>query len=135
MYEIMEVSQEVKRVIAKGGEAEEIKTAFYGEKLEGLLTARSNDLRGIVNGIDYDEYNPETDPYIVRKYNASNFRKEKIKNKRAFQEELGLEKDEKIIPISSLKKTGVEELWTELIHQYNDKGYEITVDKGDWKGN
>ena len=44
------------------------------------------------------------------------------------RKKLGLEKDEKIIPISSLKKTGVEELWAELIHQYNDKGYEITVD-------
>ena len=75
--------------------AEEIKTAFYGEKLEGLLTARSNDLRGIVNGIDYDEYNPETDPYIVRKYNASNFRKEKIKNKRELQKQLGLVENDK----------------------------------------
>ena len=60
--------------------AEEIKTEFYGEKLNGLLTARRNDLRGIVNGIDYGEYNPETDKYILHHYNASNFRKEKIKN-------------------------------------------------------
>ena len=74
--------------------AEEIKTPFYGEGLDGLLRARSNDLRGIVNGIDYDEFNPETDPFIVQQYNAMNFRKEKIKNKRALQEELGLRQDE-----------------------------------------
>ena len=43
--------------------AEEIKTPFYGEHLDGLLNARANDLRGIVNGIDYDEYNPETDAF------------------------------------------------------------------------
>lgn len=75
--------------------AEEIKTDFYGEGLNGLLCARSRDLRGIVNGIDYEEFNPETDAYIPHQYNALNFRKEKIKNKRALQEELGLEKDDK----------------------------------------
>ena len=75
--------------------AEEIKTEFYGENLDGLLRARSHDLRGIVNGIDYDDFNPETDPYIVQKYNAKNFRKEKIKNKRALQEELGLPQDDR----------------------------------------
>lgn len=74
--------------------AEEIKTPFYGERLEGLMQARSNCLTGIVNGIDYDEYNPETDPLIERNYNARNFRKEKIKNKRALQKELGLEQND-----------------------------------------
>lgn len=75
--------------------AEEIKTAFYGENLDGLLRARSHDLRGIVNGIDTEDFNPETDPYIEHHYNAVNFRKEKIKNKRALQAELGLEQDDK----------------------------------------
>ena len=71
--------------------AEEIKTAFYGEGLDGLMRARSNSLCGIVNGIDYNEYNPETDDRIPYKYNAINFRKEKYKNKLALQEQLGLE--------------------------------------------
>ncbi len=74
--------------------AEEIKTVFYGEGLDGLLRARSNDLTGIVNGIDYEDFNPETDPFIVKQYNAMNFRKEKIKNKRALQKELGLRQDD-----------------------------------------
>ena len=75
--------------------ANEIKMPFYGEGLDGLMNAKSNRLIGIVNGIDYDEYNPETDPLIVQNYNAKNFRKEKGKNKRALQEELGLEVDDK----------------------------------------
>ena len=75
--------------------AEEIKTPFFGEGLDGLLRARSGDLRGIVNGIDYEDFNPATDPYIEHNYNAVNFRKEKIKNKRALQAELGLDQDEK----------------------------------------
>ena len=44
------------------------------------------------------------------------------------RKKLQLEKDEKIIPLSSLKKTGVEEVWNEIINQYNQAGYEITVD-------
>ncbi len=70
--------------------AEEIKTPFYGERLDGLMRARAGSLFGIVNGIDYNEYNPETDTFIEKNYNAKNFRKEKIKNKRALQRELGL---------------------------------------------
>ncbi|MBR4168629.1 MAG: glycogen synthase GlgA [Lachnospiraceae bacterium] len=75
--------------------AEEIKTPFFGEGLDGLLAARTHDLRGIVNGIDYHEYNPETDKYIKHPYNVENFRKEKIKNKRDLQETTGLEQDDK----------------------------------------
>ncbi|MDR2045368.1 MAG: glycogen synthase GlgA [Clostridium sp.] len=84
--------------------AEEIKTPFYGEGLDGLLRARSNSLRGIVNGIDYEEFNPETDPYIVAPYNALNFRKEKVKNKRALQEELDLRRDEKKMMIGLVSR-------------------------------
>lgn len=84
--------------------AEEIKTAFFGEGLDGLLRARSGDLRGIVNGIDYDDFNPETDPYIVKPYNAVNFRKEKIKNKKALQRELGLAQDEKKMMIGIVSR-------------------------------
>lgn len=75
--------------------AEEIKTEFYGETLDGLMRARSNCLFGIVNGIDYDVYNPETDPYIDYNYNVNNFRKEKIKNKRELQKQMGLEQNDK----------------------------------------
>ena len=70
--------------------AKEIKTPFYGENLNGLMCARAHDLRGIVNGLDYNEWNPDTDPMITKNYNAHNFRKEKIKNKLALQKELGL---------------------------------------------
>ena len=75
--------------------AEEIKTPFYGEGLDGLMCARANCLKGIVNGIDYNEYNPKTDSFIPFKYNERTFRKEKCKNKKALQEELGLEVNDK----------------------------------------
>lgn len=75
--------------------AKEIKTPFFGEGLDGLMRARDGSLRGILNGIDYDEFNPETDTALVQRYGAKNFRREKIKNKRALQEELGLLSDER----------------------------------------
>ena len=84
--------------------AEEIKTPFYGEGLDGLLRARSGDLRGIVNGIDYTDFNPETDKHIVNPYNAVNFRKEKVKNKRALQQELGLAQNDKKMMIGVVSR-------------------------------
>ena len=84
--------------------AREIMTPFYGESLDGLLRAREHDLRGIVNGIDYTDYNPENDKYIDFRYNAKNFRKEKIKNKRNLQKELGLEQNDKIMMIGIVSR-------------------------------
>lgn len=75
--------------------AEEIKMPFYGEGLDGLMRARALNLRGIVNGIDYEEFNPETDAMIAQNYTAKNFRKEKSKNKKALQSQLGLPVDDK----------------------------------------
>ena len=84
--------------------AEEIKTPFYGEGLDGLMRARTNDLRGIVNGIDYDEYNPETDEFIYKHYNAKTFRKEKSKNKTGLQQDLGLDVDPKTMMIGIVSR-------------------------------
>ena len=71
--------------------ANEIKDFHYGEKLDGVIRSRANDLVGIVNGIDYEEYNPKTDKYIQYNFDQRTFRKEKVKNKTSLQEELGLE--------------------------------------------
>lgn len=75
--------------------AEEIKMPFYGEKLDGLINAKAGCLTGIVNGLDYNEYNPATDPLIYANYDARTFRREKVKNKRGLQKELGLEQNDK----------------------------------------
>ncbi|MFY9553810.1 MAG: glycogen synthase GlgA [Blastocatellia bacterium] len=50
--------------------AAEIQTAEFGERFDGLLRARRNDLFGILNGVDYDEWNPETDKYIAAHFSA-----------------------------------------------------------------
>lgn len=73
--------------------AQEIKTPFFGEGLDGLMSARSNDLCGIVNGLDYDEYCPFKDTRIAKRFTVDTFRKNKVSNKLSLQEELGLDKD------------------------------------------
>lgn len=84
--------------------AEEIKTPFYGEHLDGLMRARSNVLRGIVNGLDYEEWNPKTDSMIWKNYTSGNFRKEKVKNKLALQKQLGLQEDKKVMMIGIVSR-------------------------------
>ncbi len=73
--------------------AEEIKTPYYGEGLDGLLNARGGSLSGIVNGIDYEVFNPETDPAIFVNYSYENVWAKKWENKVRLQEQLGLEVD------------------------------------------
>ena len=84
--------------------AEEIKTPFYGEGFDGIMRKKAGDLRGIVNGIDYEVYDPETDPLIAKNYSAKTFRKEKKKNKTALQKELGLEVNPKKMMIGVVSR-------------------------------
>ncbi|HWP44086.1 MAG TPA: glycogen/starch synthase, partial [Blastocatellia bacterium] len=51
--------------------SQEIQTPEFGERFDGLLRSRSQDLFGILNGIDYDEWNTETDPYIAAHYSIN----------------------------------------------------------------
>ncbi|MGE5485449.1 MAG: glycogen synthase GlgA [Ignavibacteriales bacterium] len=69
--------------------AQEIQTAEFGERMEGLLRMRGDDLHGIVNGINYHEFNPKTDPRIYKNYDSSSV-EDKKENKFALQKEMGL---------------------------------------------
>lgn len=75
--------------------AGEITTPEGGEGLDGLMRARSNALYGIPNGIDYKEYDPQTDAYLEGHFAAKNYAKGKAVNKKNLQKALGLpeEKD------------------------------------------
>ncbi|MEG0741134.1 MAG: glycogen synthase GlgA [Clostridia bacterium] len=72
--------------------AEEITTAYYGERLDGLIRARRSSLYGVLNGIDIGEYNPETDPLIYRNYSLKDM-SGKAENKACLQRDLGLDVD------------------------------------------
>ena len=72
--------------------AEEITTAYYGERLDGLIRARKDALYGVLNGIDTEEYDPQTDTVIPQTYSLQDL-SGKAADKRRLQEELGLEPD------------------------------------------
>ncbi len=59
----------------------EIQTPEFGGQFDGLLRARRRDLFGILNGVDYDEWNPETDPFIAAPYSPRDL-KGKVECKR-----------------------------------------------------
>ena len=75
--------------------ASEILTAQHGNGLEELTDRRRNDLYGIVNGIDYDEYNPATDTSLETNYDSSTIER-KVGNKLALQEKSGLYQDSEV---------------------------------------
>jgi starch synthase len=85
------------------GYSEEIQTPEFGSGLDGILRTRREDLYGIVNGIDYDEWNPQGDPYIPAQYNIDSVEKKKI-CKAELQKAFGLPIDERRPVISSISR-------------------------------
>ncbi|MBR4545532.1 MAG: glycogen/starch synthase [Oscillibacter sp.] len=73
--------------------AGEIQTDFYGEKLDAHLRYHSGKLRGIVNGIDCEQWDSNTDPLLAANYDRSNVIEAKKQNKLELQKQLGLEQD------------------------------------------
>ena len=72
--------------------ASEIKTDVFGEGLQNTLNSRSEDLVGILNGVDYDAWNPETDKDIPFSYSIKTL-SNKQKNKKALLEKVFLPYD------------------------------------------
>ena len=113
-----------------GTYAGEIQTAEYGEHLEGHLRYHSGKLRGIVNGIDYDMWNPATDPALAENYDLGNVLEHKMANKLALQKELGLEQntDKFVIGlISRLTNQKGLDLVSSIIPQVLDGNTQVVV--------
>ena len=88
--------------------AQEIQYEYFGEHLDGLLRKRRDDLYGIVNGIDYDTFNPATDKNLFVNYSTSDDKfasfERKCDNKEKLQELLGLPKGRKIPMVSMVTR-------------------------------
>jgi starch synthase len=92
--------------------AREIQTAEFGCGLEGVLQARSQVLHGVVNGIDYDVWNPASDPAIPKGYTAQDLQGKRA-SKLALQEELGLAQEP--VPLVGLVTRLVEQKGLNLV--------------------
>lgn len=92
--------------------AKEIQSWEYGEKLDGMLRARSGDLTGIINGIDTELFDPMNDDALHTPYRSSVARKRK--NKLSLQAELGLPESEEV-PMLGIVSRLVESKGLDLI--------------------
>ena len=84
--------------------AGEIQTAFYGEKLDAHLRYHSGKLRGIVNGIDIEQWDTATDTRLAVNYDLANVLEGKKANKKALQEQLGLAQDDHMFVIGLISR-------------------------------
>lgn len=100
--------------------AKEIMTSFYGKGLNGVLKGFEYKVKGILNGIDMDSYNPETDPDIVKNYNLDTVYNDKVENKLAMQRELALEEN-KDIPLITMVTRLVDQKGLDLLIRVVDE--------------
>lgn len=105
--------------------AREIQTGEFGYGLEGLLQHRGNVLSGILNGIDTEQWNPETDTLIPSPFGAAKLSR-KLSNKTALQEHFTLPVDKKI-PVFSLISRLVEQKGIDLLLDCLDEMLELPL--------
>lgn len=104
--------------------AEEIQTPEFGERMEGVLRSRAEDLYGIVNGINYHEFNPSTDQRIYQRYSDLEGKKA---NKYGLQGELELPMRD--VPVLGLISRLVDQKGLDLIAQISDEllGHDLQI--------
>lgn len=106
----------------------EIQTDYFGEKLNGVLVKRNEDLSGILNGIDEDIYNPETDLNLVKNYCTATIH-DKEENKRSIQQKFGLPQSDVplIAMITRLTKQKGLELVEAVFHEIVSENIQMIV--------
>ncbi len=113
-----------------GTYAGEIQTPEYGEGLDAHLRYHAGKLRGIVNGIDYDIWNPATDKLLDAPYDTKNVLEAKKENKKALQKELGLEQDDDKMVIGLISRLTSQkglDLVTSAMEQLIDGNTQVVV--------
>ncbi len=70
--------------------AQEILTDYYGYGMQNLLKQRGSDVVGVLNGVDYNEFSPEKDKLIPKKFSVEDYKLGKLENKKALFKRLGI---------------------------------------------
>lgn len=110
--------------------AEEILFPEFGENVESTLLYRKEQLAGIVNGIDYEMYNPLTDQNLTAKYSIENAIEKRRENKLALQKQAGLPADEKTFTmgiVSRLTDQKGYDLMNGVLDTFLDQGIQLFV--------
>lgn len=107
----------------------EIQTGYFGEKLDGLIRKRRTDLKGILNGIDDEFYNPAADTFIYRTYDCASLSL-KAENKLFVQRSLGLSENKEIplmMMITRLTKQKGLDLVRAVFHEIMAEDIQLAV--------
>ncbi len=110
--------------------AGEILTTQYGEGLDGILRQVAFKVKGILNGIDVEEYDPSADPLISANFDAESWQRGKAANKRNLQVEMGLDVNPDVplaVMISRLVDQKGIDLLIHVIDRLIDDGMQIVV--------
>ena len=95
--------------------AEEIQTEEHGCGLEGVLKLRSDELAGIINGVDYDVWNPAVDKNLIANFDASNWKAEKPKCKAELQKLMGLPENPDVPVVGIIGRLAEQKGWDLII--------------------
>lgn len=104
--------------------AAEIQTPELGFGMDGILRDRAGKLKGILNGVDYDEWNPQTDPNLAANYSAEDLTGKQT-SKVKLLDEMGLENG----------AAGIKRPLIGIVSRFAEqKGFDLVEDIADWLG-
>jgi starch synthase len=100
--------------------SQEIQTAEYGFGLEGVLRDRASTVTGILNGVDYDEWSPQTDKFTTAKYSPQDL-SGKMKDKQDLLTAFGMAKADPKLPVIGIVSRFAAQKGFDLISQIADR--------------
>jgi len=117
--------------------AKELQTPFYAKGMDGVINQQSAKIQGILNGIDVDLYNPETNPGVEKNFTADEIEEGKSACKLALQKAVGLKEDPNVPIIACVSRLVGHKgfsLVTDILHEIMDLDVQMVVlGTGDWQ--